>query len=107
MFASRGEGDERKRLGQILLRADDALAAAETKLRAAIRVKIALMQQLFTRGLPGRHNEFQRTRWFEASAAWTPKTLRQVAEGEAGFTMGRDLSRNETVEVSYLTVVNV
>jgi type I restriction enzyme S subunit len=90
------------------LRAIDAvLIAAETELRQARRLKTALMQQLFTRGVPGWHQRFQRTRWFEAPEAWIPKTLRQVAEVEAGFTMGRDLSGNETVNVSYLTVVNV
>lgn len=99
--------NERVAIAKRLNLANEAVAAAEAKLSAAQRLKTALMQQLFTRGIPGRHDRFQRTKWFEAPASWTPRQLRQIAEVEAGFTMGRDLSGNALVEVAYLTVVNV
>ena len=65
------------------------------------------MQQLFTRGIPGKHKEFVQTKWFGAPSSWTPRQLRRIAQIESGFTMGRDLFCHETVEVAYLTVVNV
>lgn len=98
---------EQEIIARILRTANESLAAAEAKLTAARRLKMALMQQLFTRGIPGRHSQFKKTKWFVAPASWTPRQLRQIANVEAGFTMGRDLSGHETVEVAYLTVVNV
>jgi type I restriction enzyme S subunit len=107
VYLPKPPSNEQKKIALILQTTNDALSAVHAKLSAAIRVKIALLQQLFTSGIPGRHQELRHTRWFKAPEAWIPQTLRQVAEVEAGFTMGRDLSGNETVEVSYLTVVNV
>jgi|GEM_PF-4483431 len=99
--------EEQASIGIILKAADNALAAAEAKLTAAKRLKTALMQQLFTRGIPGRHKEFIQTKWFYTPASWITRQLRQIAKVESGFTMGRDLSGHELVEVAYLTVVNV
>ena len=101
------EAKEREAIGRILSIADEAIAAAEKQLASARRLKTALMQQLFTRGLPGRHTRFQKTKWFEAPSCWRFRQLRQVAAVQSGFTMGRDLSGYETVEVTYLTVINV
>ena len=47
---------EQEAISGVLSLADHSLAAANTKLSAARRLKTALMQQLFTQGLPGRHN---------------------------------------------------
>ncbi|HEY2917658.1 MAG TPA: restriction endonuclease subunit S [Candidatus Binatia bacterium] len=101
------EEAEQTRIGSTMRSVDSAITAAEAKLTAARRLKTALMQQLFTRGIPGLHTEFQQTKWFTAPASWKPRRLRDIAKVEAGFTMGRDLSRYETVEVDYLTVINV
>lgn len=98
---------EQKQIAEALLATDSSIRTAVAKLEAARRLKTALMQQLFTRGLPGRHRRFQQTKWFTAPVSWKPRRLRDIAVVEAGFTMGRDLSRYETVEVNYLTVVNV
>jgi type I restriction enzyme S subunit len=98
---------EQEKIAERMNAAAGALSAAEAKLTAARRLKTALMQQLFTRGIPGKHDKLVQTKWFEAPASWTPRQLRQIAKIEAGFTMGRDLSRHETIEVAYLTVVNV
>jgi type I restriction enzyme S subunit len=94
-------------IAEILVAVDEALAAAQEKLATGSRFKRALMQRLFTQGLPGRHHRFQKTKWIEAPACWRFRQLRQIADVEAGFTMGRDLSGAKTVEVAYLTVVNV
>lgn len=86
---------------------DATLSAARAELEAARRTKTALLQTLFTRGVPGRHTQFQNTKWLDSPQSWQRTELRRIAEIEAGFTMGRDLSRAEVVEVPYLTVVNV
>jgi type I restriction enzyme S subunit len=99
--------EEQEIIARILTTANEALAAAESKLRTSRRLRKSLMQQLFTRGIPGRHKQFQKTKWLDAPNCWKPRQLREIADVEAGFTMGRDLSGNETVEVAYLTVVNV
>lgn len=99
--------EEQRGISTCLKLADAALATTEINLTAARRLKTALMQQLFTRGVSGRHADFQRTKWFEAPVVWKLRHLRQIANVEAGFAMGRDLSGYETQDVAYLTVVNV
>lgn len=74
------EPKERAAIGQVLRLADEALSAAELKLIIGRRLKTALMQQLFTRGLPGRHARFQTARVFrfnfEVPASWEVAPLR-------------------------------
>lgn len=68
-------------IGRILTISDDALAAAGVKLNAARRLKTALMQQLFTRGVPGRHTRFKPARVFrfefEVPESWEVEPLRR------------------------------
>jgi len=61
---------EQKAITSLLQRVDDALDAAEAKLTAARRLKTALMQQLFTRGIPGRHKRSKRTKIGEVPEEW-------------------------------------
>lgn len=98
---------EQKAIADVLDACDAARSAIEAKLAAAQRLKTALMQQLFTRGIPGRHKKFTKTKWIHAPAKWDVLPLREMAEIVSGFTMGRDLSGNELVSLPYLTVINV
>lgn len=98
---------EQERMVALLLQADQALEAKKGEIRAAWRLKTALMQQLFTRGIPGRHNRFIKTKWIHAPSGWDVVPLRQIAEIVSGFTMGRDLSGHDVVSLPYLTVINV
>lgn len=50
---------EQVAITRLLEAADKLLAATEGKLETARRLKTALLQQLFTRGLPGRHRRFK------------------------------------------------
>jgi type I restriction enzyme S subunit len=52
---------ERKMLGKIFRAVDEVVSATNAELLAAQRLKTALMQQLFTKGIPGRHKEFKET----------------------------------------------
>lgn len=50
---------ERKIIGRVLRAVDEMLSATNAELLAAQRLKTALMQQLFTKGIPGRHKKFR------------------------------------------------
>lgn len=99
--------EEQNAITNVLDKANELLRTTAEKLDASRRLKTALIRQLFTRGLPGRHSVFKKTKWFESPESWQPTQLRRLADVEAGFTMGRDLTGYETAEVPYLTVVNV
>ncbi len=64
------EDGEQTEIATILKMADDAIATAETKLTAAKRMKTALMQQPFTRGIPGRHRRFKHTKIGKVPEEW-------------------------------------
>ncbi|MGB7745720.1 MAG: restriction endonuclease subunit S [Verrucomicrobiia bacterium] len=71
---------EQKAIGALLLKAESAIASKELELTAAQRLKTALMQQLFTRGIPGRHAKWQKLRVFrndyEIPSAWEAARLK-------------------------------
>ena len=98
---------ERKIIGGVLRAVDEMLSATNAELLAAQRLKTALMQQLFTKGIPGRHKTFKKSKWLNLPSSWNIKPLHELADVTAGFTMGRDLSRHKTVTVPYVTVINV
>lgn len=78
------EPKEREDIGRILSIADEAIAAAEKQLTSAQRLKTAMMQQLFTRGLPGYHKRFKGARVFryefEVPENWGIDPLRDSVE---------------------------
>ncbi len=61
---------EQKIIARILRVANEAMGSARDKLDAARRLKTALMQQLFTRGLPGRHARFISTKLGKIPKSW-------------------------------------
>lgn len=56
----------------------DSIRAAQAELEKAQRLKTALLQQLFTKGLPGRHRRFKQTKVGEIPEEWTTRTIRSV-----------------------------
>lgn len=81
---------EQTRIAETLKAADDHIRALEEQIRKAERVKKALLQSFPPSPKHG-----------------TGTPLHRVADITSGFTKGRDLAGHETVEVAYLTVVNV
>lgn len=65
----------------ILRTANDAHSATEVKVAAARRLKTALMQQLFTQGIPGRHKRFKHTKIGEIPQEWDVVSLKSVLDG--------------------------
>jgi type I restriction enzyme S subunit len=75
------EPEERKRIGKILSSADQALSDAQAQLSAATRVKTALMQQLFTNGIPGQHNRSKTSVLGEIPEDWNVVSVAGVLDG--------------------------
>ncbi len=98
--------DEQRRIAAALKMADDAIAKAKAELEATRELKRSLLHSLFSQGLK-RPQGIYKTKWIMCPAHWTIKPLKTFATVSSGFTMGRDLSRYETVNVPYVTVINV
>lgn len=71
-------GSEQSAICTNLASVDDALTAAEGKLAAARRLKTALMQQLFTRGIPARETRFKQTAIGEVPQPWEVVRMQTV-----------------------------
>ena len=82
--------EEQTGIAETLKAADDHIRALEEQVRKAERVKRSLLQSFPPSPKHG-----------------TGTPLHCVADISSGFTKGRDLAGHETVEVAYLTVVNV
>ncbi|RKX28305.1 MAG: hypothetical protein DRP47_04665 [Candidatus Zixiibacteriota bacterium] len=106
IVAAPEDGNEQRRIAAALRLADDAIAKTKTELEATRELKRSLLRSLFSEGLvqpKGLHC----SKWINCPAHWTIKPLRYFAKVTSGFTMGRNLSRHETVTIPYVTVVNV
>lgn len=60
----------------------EAMAKAKDEIDAAFRLKKALMQQLFTRGIPGRHTRFKQTKTGEVPEEWDVVPLAIAINGK-------------------------
>jgi type I restriction enzyme, S subunit len=88
--------EEQETIARVLQMANESLATAEAKLTAARRLKTALMQQLFTRGIPGRHSRFQQTKIGEIPASWEVVPLSSVVDGTVRNGFSASESQNNT-----------
>lgn len=70
IFGAFPEPHEQQEISGVLDVAEDYCGAAERRLEAARHFKRALMQQLFTRGLPGRHVHFKETKIGAIPESW-------------------------------------
>ena len=71
---------ERAIIGRVLRAVDEMLSATNNELLAAQRLKTALMQQLFTKGIPGRHKRFKETKIGKVPEEWDILRGRQCLE---------------------------
>lgn len=61
---------EQRRIAAVLQAADAAIAAAEAVIDQTEKVKRGLVEQLLTRGMPGRHTRFKMTEIGEVPESW-------------------------------------
>jgi type I restriction enzyme, S subunit len=75
---------EQRKIAAILSSVDDAIEATQAVIEQLQVVKKAMMAELLTRGLPGRHTRFKMTELGEIPADWEVVKLGEVAVVERG-----------------------
>jgi len=106
MFGVFPPSNEQRQIARSLKLADDAVEAAQIKVDAARRLKSALMQRLFTRGIPGRHARFKRTKIGEIPENWELVPLGKVASVVSGIALNSERAPRFNPH-QYLTVIHV
>jgi type I restriction enzyme S subunit len=99
------EPDEQTKIANLLWEVHQAISANEATLEAAVDLKRAAMQALFTGGLKGKAQK--ETEFGLAPESWDEVPLDDCATVQTGATKGRRLADAETIEVPYLRVANV
>jgi type I restriction enzyme, S subunit len=69
---------ERRKIAAILSSVDEAIAKTQAVIEQVRVVKKGLMQELLTRGLPGRHIRFKQTEMGEVPEEWKVVTLGEL-----------------------------
>ena len=108
---SRPAAIEQRAIAAVLDSIDEAIERTEEVIAATERLRDALLHDLLTRGLPGRHTEWKEVRGLGTiPACWDVVRLGDVAIVQTGRAVNRtatpdagDLLKN----VPYLSVVNV
>ena len=80
---------EQRKIAAILSSVDDAIEKTEAVIDQVQVVKRGLMQELLTRGLPGRHTRFKQTEIGELPEAWKLVQLGDVGTWSSGGTPSR------------------
>ena len=100
--------EEQRAIAAVLDSIDEAIERTEEVIAATERLRDALLHELLTRGLPGRHSE-----WADVPgrgtvpACWDIVRLGDVADVQTGRAVNRKSPRNGNVETPYLSVANV
>lgn len=81
---------EQRRIAAILSSVDEAIESTQEVLDQLQVVKKAMMAELLTRGIPGRHTRFKQTGLGEVPEAWEVGHLRDFATLSSGGTPSRD-----------------
>ena len=79
---------EQRKIAAILSSMDDAIGKTQAVIDQVQVVKGGLMQELFTRGLPGRHTQFKQTEIGEIPEEWDLLPLAALAQDDRGLQTG-------------------
>ena len=79
---------EQHKIATILSSVDDAIEKTQAVIDQVQVVKHSLMQELLTRGLPGRHTQFKRTEIGEIPEEWDLLPLAALAQDDRGLQTG-------------------
>lgn len=77
---------EQRKIAAILSSVDEAIEATQAVIDQLGVVKKAMMAELLTRGLPGRHTRFKQTEIGEVPEEWRTPLLDEVARRGSGHT---------------------
>jgi type I restriction enzyme S subunit len=73
---------EQRKIAAILSSVDDAIEKTQAVIEQVQVVKKGLMQELLTRGLPGRHTKFKQTEIGEVPEEWEVLRLQALGKGD-------------------------
>jgi type I restriction enzyme, S subunit len=73
---------EQRKIATILSSLDDAIEATQAVIDQLAVVKKAMMAELLTRGLPGRHTRFKMTELGEVPESWDVVSVAEVGPGD-------------------------
>ena len=96
---------EQRKIAAILSSVDDTIEKTQAVIDQVQVVKRGLMQELLTRGLPGRHTRFKQTEIGPIPQEWQLKRLSDVASVQTG--LAKNKANAGPLSVSYLRVANV
>ena len=96
---------EQRKVAAILSSMDDAIEKTQAVIDQVQVVKRGVMQELLTRGLPGRHTRFKQTEIGRIPEEWQLKRLSEVASVQTG--LAKNKANAGPLSVSYLRVANV
>lgn len=97
---------EQKKIAAVLSSVDETIAKTESVIAQLQIVKKAMMEQLLTKGMPGRHTRFKQTEIGEIPEEWEVVPLYSVATVQTGIAKGKAVGE-EALSVPYLRVANV
>lgn len=75
---------EQKKIAAILSSVDETITKTEAVIAQLQIVKKAMMEQLLTKGMPGRHTRFKQTEIGEIPEEWTLRTVGELARLSGG-----------------------
>ena len=90
---------EQRKIAAILSSVDDAIEKTQAVIDQVQVVKRGLMQELLTRGLPGRHARFKQTEIRGVPETWIDTVLGNVLELKRGYDLPRQNRTAGTVPV--------
>ena len=100
---------EQRKIAAILSSVDDAIEKTQAVIDQVQVVKRGLMQELLTRGLPGRHTRFKQTEIGEVPEDWSVMTVGAVAapggKSCVGGPFGSDLTRKDYMDSPGVPVI--
>ena len=96
---------EQRKIAAILSSVDAAIGASQAVIDQLQVVKKAMMAELLTKGLPGRHKKFKQTETGQVPAEWEVVPLSEIAQLQTGVAKGK--KPDDAVELPYLRVANV
>ncbi|WNG32983.1 restriction endonuclease subunit S [Archangium violaceum] len=98
---------EQRKIAAILSSVDDTFEKAQAVIDQLEVVKKGLLGELLTRGMPGRHKDFKKTKIGDIPVTWRICRLEEIAEVRTGLAKNSKKASDSTVELPYLRVANV
>ena len=96
--------EEQRRIATVLQAADDAVAAAEAVIDQTETVKRGFVEQLLTRGMPGRHTRFKMTDIGEVPESWEVVTVESACKIVGGHAFPEAEQGSSTGELPFIKV---